>query len=140
MNMDIKGSSEQLIWSSSGAIGLECTTTSSSGAWSENVLVMTDVFSKYTQAVPTHDQRAATVAKVLVSEWFCKFGVPGRIHSDQGRNFESHLIFVFIYLFIQFKITGTMHINRHFCKCASLAILANFQPQSLGRCDGKYKT
>lgn len=58
----------------------------------ENVLVMTDVFSKYTLAVPTHDQRAATVAKVLVNEWFCKFGVPSRIHSDQGRNFESDLI------------------------------------------------
>ncbi|KAK9526423.1 hypothetical protein VZT92_015124 [Zoarces viviparus] len=36
----------------------------------ENVLVMTDVFSKYTQAVPTHDQWASTVAKVLVNEWF----------------------------------------------------------------------
>lgn len=58
----------------------------------EHVLVMTDVFSKYTQAVPTHDQRASTVAKVLVNEWFCKFGVPGRIHSDQGQNFESNLI------------------------------------------------
>lgn len=58
----------------------------------ENVLVMTDVFSKYTQAVPTHDQRASTVAKVLVNEWFCRFGVPSRIHSDQGRNFESNLI------------------------------------------------
>lgn len=31
----------------------------------ENVLVMMDVFSKYTQAFPTHDQRASTVAKVL---------------------------------------------------------------------------
>ena len=58
----------------------------------DNVLVMTDVFSKYTQAVPTHDQRATTVAQVLVNEWFYKFGVPGRIHSDQGRNFESQLI------------------------------------------------
>lgn len=58
----------------------------------ENVLVMTDVFSKYTQAVPTRDQRASTVAQVLVNEWFYKFGVPGRIHSDQGRNFESNLI------------------------------------------------
>lgn len=48
----------------------------------ENVLVMTDVFSKYTQAVPTRDQRALTVAQVLVSEWFSKFGVPARIHSD----------------------------------------------------------
>lgn len=58
----------------------------------ENVLVMTDVFSKYTLAIPTRDQRAPTVAQVLVSEWFCKFGVPARIHSDQGRNFESCLI------------------------------------------------
>lgn len=58
----------------------------------ENVLVLTDVFSKYTMAVPTRDQRAATVARVLVSEWFYKFGVPARLHSDQGRNFESSLI------------------------------------------------
>ena len=58
----------------------------------ENVLVMTDVFSKYTLAVPTRDQRAPVVAQTLVTEWFYKFGVPARIHSDQGRNFESSLI------------------------------------------------
>lgn len=55
----------------------------------ECVLVMTDVFLKFTQAVPTKDQRASTVAGVLVKEWFYRFGVPSRIHSDQGRNFES---------------------------------------------------
>ena len=58
----------------------------------ENILVMTDVFSKYTQAVPTRDQKATTVANILVHEWFYRFGVPARIHSDQGRNFESALI------------------------------------------------
>lgn len=58
----------------------------------ENVLVMTDIFSKYTLAIPTRDQHASTVAHVLVVEWFSKFGVPARIHSDQGRNFESALI------------------------------------------------
>uniref|UniRef100_A0A8C6UTV1 Gypsy retrotransposon integrase-like protein 1 n=1 Tax=Neogobius melanostomus TaxID=47308 RepID=A0A8C6UTV1_9GOBI len=58
----------------------------------ENVLVMTDVFSKFTVAVPTRDQTASTVAHVLISEWFYKFGVPGRLHSDQGRSFESALI------------------------------------------------
>ncbi|KAL4004410.1 P2Y purinoceptor 4 [Sarotherodon galilaeus] len=36
----------------------------------ENVLVMTDVFSKYTVAVPTRDQRASTVAQALLTEWF----------------------------------------------------------------------
>lgn len=58
----------------------------------ENVLIMTDVFSKFTQAVATKDQRDSTVAKVLVQDWFYKFGVPARLHSDQGRNFESALI------------------------------------------------
>ena len=58
----------------------------------ENVLVMTDVFTKFTQAVPTRDQKARTVAEVLVKEWFVRFGIPRRIHSDQGRNFESDLI------------------------------------------------
>ena len=58
----------------------------------ENVLVMTDVFSKFTVAIPTRDQRAPTVAQVLISEWFYKFGVPSRLHSDQGRSFESSLI------------------------------------------------
>lgn len=57
----------------------------------ENVL-LTDVFSKYTLAVPTRDQRASTVAQVLVTEWFSKLGVPERIHSDPGQNFESALI------------------------------------------------
>ncbi|XP_062322169.1 uncharacterized protein LOC134023827 [Osmerus eperlanus] len=63
----------------------------SSDGW-ENILVMTDVFSKYTQVVPTRDQKATTVANILVHEWFYRFGVPARIHSDQGRNFESALI------------------------------------------------
>ncbi len=53
---------------------------------------MTDVFMKYTLAVPTRDQRAESVAQVLVVEWFYKFSVPSRIHSDQGRNFESSLV------------------------------------------------
>lgn len=57
----------------------------------ENVLIMTDVFSKFTQAIPTRDQCASTVAQALVTEWFYKFGVPSQLHSDQGRSFESSL-------------------------------------------------
>lgn len=43
------------------------------------------------------------------------------------------------YLFTRFKVTGPVHINRHFWKCASFANQANFQPQPLGRCNGSYK-
>ncbi|KAL8615846.1 hypothetical protein ACOMHN_048554 [Nucella lapillus] len=58
----------------------------------ENVLVMTDVFTKFTVAAPTKNQEARTVAQVLVKEWFSRYGVPERIHSDQGRDFESALV------------------------------------------------
>ena len=58
----------------------------------ENVLVITDIFTKFTQAIPTKDQKAKTVAAALVNNWFVHFGVPRRIHSDQGRNFEGTVI------------------------------------------------
>jgi transposase InsO family protein len=58
----------------------------------ENVLVLTDVFTKFTIAVATKDQKATTVAKVLVRDWFLRFGPPQRLHSDQGRDFESRVV------------------------------------------------
>ncbi|XP_070176175.1 uncharacterized protein [Littorina saxatilis] len=58
----------------------------------ENVLVITDVFTKFSLAVPTRNQEAGTVAKVLVQEWFQRYGVPERLHSDQGRDFEGKVV------------------------------------------------
>lgn len=58
----------------------------------ENLLVVTDVFSKFAQAYPTTDQKASTVARVLTEQWFYTYGVPSRIHTDQGRNFEGELL------------------------------------------------
>ena len=40
-------------------------------------------------AIP--NQEAPTVANKLVNEWICRYGAPNSIHTDQGRNFESHL-------------------------------------------------
>lgn len=37
------------------------------------------------------NQRAKTCAKALVDNWVYRYGEPDAIHSDQGRNFESHL-------------------------------------------------
>ena len=58
----------------------------------EDVLVMTDAYTKFACAVPCKDQTARVVAKVLTEHWFSRYGVSLRIHSDQGRNFESVLI------------------------------------------------
>ncbi len=58
----------------------------------EDVLVMTDSFTKFAQAVPCKDQTAPVVAKVLRDHWFGCYGIPAQLHSDQGRNFESGLI------------------------------------------------
>lgn len=54
--------------------------------------MVTDHFTRYAQAYVTLDQKATTVAKVLVEKTFVHYGLPARLHSDQGRNFESRLI------------------------------------------------
>uniref|UniRef100_A0A673FWP3 Gypsy retrotransposon integrase-like protein 1 n=1 Tax=Sinocyclocheilus rhinocerous TaxID=307959 RepID=A0A673FWP3_9TELE len=57
-----------------------------------NILVVTDHFTRYAQAFPAKDQKATTVAKILCERYFVHYGLPARIHSDQGRDFESKLI------------------------------------------------
>ncbi len=58
----------------------------------EDILVITDHFTRYSQAVPTRNQSAKTTAKALYDNFICHYSFPARIHSDQGRNFESRLI------------------------------------------------
>lgn len=57
-----------------------------------DVLVITDHFTRMAQAFPCKDQSAKQVARVLWDKFFCVFGFPERIHSDQGPSFESNLI------------------------------------------------
>ena len=58
----------------------------------ENVLVMTDHFTRYALAVPTKDQSAKTTAEAIYNNLIVHYGVPGKIHSDQGANFDGKLI------------------------------------------------
>lgn len=58
----------------------------------ENVLVITDHFTRYALAIPTRNQSARTTAEAFVNGFAVHYGLPLRIHTDQGRNFESKLI------------------------------------------------
>ena len=58
----------------------------------EDVLVITDAFTKFARAVPCRNQTAVVVARALIDGWITHYGAPLRIHSDQGRNFESSLV------------------------------------------------
>ncbi|KAK3742155.1 hypothetical protein QZH41_007827 [Actinostola sp. cb2023] len=53
------------------------------------ILVVSDYFSKWTEAYAIPNQEAVTVAKRVVDEFVSRFGVPRQLHSDQGRNFIS---------------------------------------------------
>lgn len=58
----------------------------------KNVLVITDHFTRYALAIPTRNQTARTTAEVFINHFAVQYGLPQRIHSDQGRNFEGRLI------------------------------------------------
>ena len=58
----------------------------------ENVLIITDHFTRYALAIPTKNQSAKTTAKILFDLFISHYGMPKRLHSDQGRNFESCII------------------------------------------------
>lgn len=55
------------------------------------IVVVSDYFSKWTEAFPVPNIESETIARVLVDRFICRFGVPRQIHSDQGRQFESRL-------------------------------------------------
>ena len=58
----------------------------------ENILVLTDAFSKFSQAFVTNNQKSLTVTKILIEKWFSIFGIPSWIHSNQGRSFDNEII------------------------------------------------
>ena len=58
----------------------------------ENVLVITDHFTRYALAYPSKTQTAQATARILWDNFICHYGFPEKFISDQSRNFESDLI------------------------------------------------
>lgn len=56
------------------------------------VLVLTDHFTRYAQAIPTRNMTAKTTADAIYNHFVIHYGMPQGLHSDQGANFESRTI------------------------------------------------
>ena len=56
------------------------------------VLVITDYFSRHVSAIALPNCTAQTTAITLFNEFFCKYGIPGTIISDQGVHFKNQLM------------------------------------------------
>ena len=84
----------------------------------ENVLVITDHFTRYALAYPSETQTAQATARILWDNFICHYVFPEKFISDQGRNFESDLI-------------------KELCKIAGVKKLHTtpYHPQGNGQCE-----
>ena len=84
----------------------------------ENVLVITDHFTRCALAYPSKTQTAQATARILWDNFICHYGFPEKFISDQGRNFESDLI-------------------EELCKIAGVQKLHTtpYHPQGNGQCE-----
>ncbi|XP_023239035.1 uncharacterized protein LOC111637698, partial [Centruroides sculpturatus] len=58
------------------------------------IVTCIDRYSRWLECIPVTDISAESMAKVFYANWICRFGVPLRLTSDQGRQFESDLFHV----------------------------------------------
>lgn len=55
-------------------------------------VTMIDRFTSWMEVIPTREISAQTVARVFFENWISRFGVPARLITDQGRQFESAVL------------------------------------------------
>ena len=57
-----------------------------------HLLTVRDCFTRWIEAFPMRDTKAKALANVLSKQIFSRYGIPERVHSDQGANFTSDLL------------------------------------------------
>ena len=57
-----------------------------------NRIIAVDNFSKYIEAIASHDFNAETTANFIINKKACKYKAMKSIYSDQGVNFERELV------------------------------------------------
>uniref|UniRef100_A0A5S6Q3K9 RNA-directed DNA polymerase n=1 Tax=Trichuris muris TaxID=70415 RepID=A0A5S6Q3K9_TRIMR len=55
------------------------------------LLTMVDRYTRWPEAVPIPNAEAATVARAFMSTWIARFGIPAKVTTDQGKQFQSSL-------------------------------------------------
>ena len=91
---------------------IEFTKVDPSKSGKENILVLTDTFTKFSQAFVTPNMKVLTVAKILVDKQFYIYGIPAQIHSNQGQCFDNQIM-KHLYALYSIEQSTTMPYNLH---------------------------
>ena len=78
----------------------------------ENILVLTDAFTKFSQAFVTPNQKVITIAKILVDKWFYTYGIPAHIHSNKVCSFDNE---VMLHLYAMYGVEQSTTMPYNLC-------------------------
>ena len=81
----------------------------------ENILVLTNAFTKFSQVFVTPKQKMITVVKILVDKWFYVYGIPVCMHSNKGWNFDNEIM---SHLYAMYRIQQSTTMPYNLCGTA----------------------